>query len=86
MELYISIKKESSLLQLMDKDRRIDSIESKYHHDLSEILIAGLDTLLRKNIIDIALISSFTLESQLGPDSTAYRIGQSFIEALKAPV
>ena len=86
MELYLLVQKEIAVLKIRDQGHDIDSVQVGYHHDLGQILVKALDTLLRKNIIGIASVSSFTLESPLGSDSTAYRIGQSFIEALKTPI
>ena len=85
MELYILLEKGQGRLEIR-ADKTVVGFEAFTHdRDLGTRLIETLDSLLKKTTIDLASISSYSLESMTGPDSTASRIAQAFIEGLKLP-
>lgn len=61
----------------------VDFETAEYYHDLGNVLITGLDKLLKRNRITPNVIKSYMLYSDLGQDSTSYKVASAFVEALK---
>jgi len=83
MLLEIKLNQSEVELKLLKNRRTIDFITAKYYHDLSDVLITGLDKLLRRNKIDATALKSFKIRGNLGQDSTSYKIVSAFIEGLQ---
>ena len=83
MLLEIKLNQSEVELKLLKNRRTIDFITAKYYHDLSDVLITGLDKLLRRNKIDTTTLKSFKIKGNLGQDSTSYKITSALVEALK---
>ena len=84
MTLQINLSQSDITLKLLKNKRTIDMESLKYYHDLSNVLITGLDKLLRRNNIDIKLLKSYKILSNLGRDSTSYKIASAFIGGSKS--
>lgn len=83
MTLIVKITKDEVALNLIQKGQMLDLKQTKYYHDLSEVLITALDRLARRTKISPTALKTFELHSDLGSDSTSYKIAAAFIEALK---
>ena len=70
-------------MTLKQGQKDIDSEARSFERDLDKGLITALDTLLKRNNVDIADLKSYSLESSLKTESTSYKIVQAFIEGLK---
>ena len=70
-------------MELTQKGQTIDSESFLYYHDLQNLLIASLDKIIKRNSIDTSTLNSFKIQSELGEDSTSYKIAAAFIEGLK---
>lgn len=70
-------------LKLVKNGRTLDLQSTKYYHDLSDMLITGLDKLLERNKIDTSSLKSFKIKGNLGQDSTSYKIASAFIAGLQ---
>ena len=83
MVLEIKLEESSVTLKLLKNRTVLDTETAKYYHDLSEVLISALDKLLGRNKIDATALKSFKINSNLGQDSTSYKIASAFVGALK---
>lgn len=70
-------------LKLIKNVVALDTVTAKYYHDLSEVLISALDKLLKRNTLDHKSLKSYKILSDLGQDSTSYKITAAFIQGLK---
>ena len=68
----------------MEGKKALDSEAVAYDRDLDQRLIESLDILLKRNGVDITEVEGYTLNSELGTESTLFKIVQAFIEGLKA--
>lgn len=83
MVLEIKLGQLEVVLKVLKNRRAIDLQEAKYYHDLGGVLISGLDKLLGRNKIDTKSLKSYKIQSDLGQDSTSYKITSAFVEGLK---
>lgn len=83
MELQIGLNVSDVSLNILKNKEAIDFINSKYYHDLSVVLITSIDKLLKKNKLDLKAIKSYKILSDLGQDSSSYKIASAFIQGLK---
>ncbi len=83
MLLEIKLEQSELELKLLQNGATIDIAKAKYYHDLSEVLISCLDKLLIRTNIDIKSLKSYKILSNLGRDSTSYKIVAAFVEGLK---
>jgi hypothetical protein len=86
MTLEIFVEQLQITLKLIKNGQTIDSETFSYYHDLSDLLISRLDSLLKKNNIDTIALKSFKITGNVGEDSTSYKIVAAFVEALKVRV
>ena len=86
MNLEIFLTQPEATLKISEKGRTIDSESFSYYHDLSDLLISRLDSLLKRNNIDTSALKTFKIAGNLGQDSTSYKIVAAFIKALKIRV
>ena len=84
MELRIHLTLETLELTLVEDKKPLDSQAVSYERDLDQRLITGLDGLLKRNNVDITALQGYTLTSDMGLESTSFKIAQAFIEGLKA--
>ena len=83
MVLQIILTQSEVVIKLLKNGITLDLQTAKYYHDLSDVLITGLDKLLRRNKIDATALKSFKIRGNLGQDSTSYKIVSAFIEGLQ---
>ena len=83
MDLVIILHPNSFQIKILKKGQTIDLETVKYYHDLSDLLIACLDNLLRKNKLDLVAINSYKIQGYLGQNSTSFRIASAFIKGLR---
>ncbi len=81
--LVINLYSDNIKLEIKQNNRVLDFVSTKYYHDLSDVLITGLDSLLKRNNIDATAIKSFKIKENIGKDSTSYKIASAFVEGLK---
>jgi len=86
MTLEIFVEQLQITMKLLKKSQTIDSESFSYYHDLSDLLISHLDSLLKRNNIDTLALKSFKIRENVGEDSTSYKIAAAFVEALKVRV
>ena len=83
MTLLTKIGPDKVALKLLKNRRIIDIEETKYYHDLTEVLISILDKILKRNKIDTTALNLFKIQEKTGKNSTSYKIVAAFIEGLK---
>lgn len=83
MLLEIKLGQSEVELKLLKNGVTVDMETAKYYHDLSEVLISSLDKLLKRNKLTPNMIKSHKLHSDLGADSTSYKIATVFVAGLK---
>ena len=83
MSLILKLRDQLVTLQIREKTRVIDFVESKYYHDLDKVCITALDKLLKRNRISVKALKTYKIQGDFGPDSTSYKIAKAFIQGLK---
>jgi len=81
--LNISISENSDIkLSLSEGKKEIDSLEWKDENSLSQLLLANLDKLLRKNRVGVDKISGWQIISEVPQKWTTYRIADITLKTL----
>lgn len=70
-------------LQLNADGQQVDAVDFSFDSNLDTVLIETVDKLLKKNRITILSLREITVAGEVDPNSSAYKIAQTFIEALK---
>ncbi|MBI2062734.1 MAG: hypothetical protein HYT61_00640 [Candidatus Yanofskybacteria bacterium] len=83
LDLIIVLRAEDFRLELQQDGRMLDLQTAKYYHDLSDVLITNLDKLLKRNNIDVKSLKSYKIHSDLGQDSTSYKIIAAFVAGIQ---
>jgi hypothetical protein len=82
IKLYIGENSDIKL-SLFGGKRERDSMEWKDENSLSQLLLASLDKLLRKNGVGLDKISEYTIMSKVPRKWTTYRIADITFRTLK---
>jgi hypothetical protein len=70
-------------LRLFSDGREIDTVDFSFDSNLDTVLIESVDKLLKRNRITILSLREIAIVGQVDPNSSAYKIAQTFIEAQK---
>jgi len=81
IKLYIGEASEIKL-SLLDGRKEKDHLEWKDENSLSQLLLANLDKLLRKNGMGLDKISGYTIISKVPQKWTTYRIADITLKTL----
>ena len=86
MNLIINFtgKRGGVVLKLQDGRRLIDTLTFEFESNLDSVLIAAVDKILKRNRIDTSSLKTVKATGEVSKDSSAYKIAQTFIEAIKA--
>ncbi len=71
-------------LKLQDGGRLIDTLTFDFEANLDSVLIVAVDKILKRNRIDTSSLKTVKVAGNVNKDSSAYKIAQTFIEAIKA--
>jgi hypothetical protein len=70
-------------LRLLDNDQEIDGVDFSFDSNLDTVLIESVDKLLKKNTITESSLSGVQVVGDVNPNSAAYKVAQTFVEAVK---
>ena len=86
MNLIINFteKRGEAELQLRDEKKLIDSLTFEFEANLDTVLIEAVDKILKKNTIDTSSLKTVKVVGEVNKDSSAYKVAQTFVEALKS--
>ena len=86
MNLIINFTKNRGEVQLrlQDGKRLIDTLTFNFEANLDSVLIVGVDKILKRNRIDTSSLKIIKTTGKVDKFSSAYKIVQTFIEAIKA--
>ena len=85
MELIINFKDRGEVeLQLKRGRVLTDSLTFDFEANLDSVLIAAVDKILKRNRIDTSSLKTIKVAGNIEKSSSAYKIAQTFIEAIKA--
>ena len=71
-------------LKLQDGKKLIDSLTFEFEANLDSVLIVAVDKILKRNRIDTLSLKTVKVSGNIEKSSSAYKIAQTFIEAIKA--
>lgn len=71
-------------LKLMGGKKCIDSLTFDFEANLDSVLISAVDKILKRNRIDTLSLKTVKVAGEVDKFSSAYKIAQTFIEAIKA--
>lgn len=84
MKIILRINEDKSIkLCLFSGKREIDYLEWQDRNDLSQLLLANLDKLLRRNRVGLDKISGYKIISKVPRKWTTYRIADITFRTLK---
>ena len=86
MNLIINFteKRGEVVLELRDGKKLIDSLTFEFEANLDSVLIAGVDKICKRNRIDTSSLKTVKATGNVNKDSSAYKIAQTFVEAIKS--
>ena len=86
MNLIINFKEKrgEGVLELMEGKKLIDSLTFEFEANLDTMLIAGVDKILKRNRIESLSLKTVKVSGNIEKSSSAYKIAQTFIEAIKS--
>lgn len=86
MNLIINFteKRGEIVLKLLGDKKLIDTLTFNFEANLDSVLIAAVDKVLKENRIDTLSLKTVRIEGEVDKNSLAYKIAQTFIEAIKA--
>ena len=85
MELIINFKDRGKVeLRLKHGGVCIDSLTFEFESNLDSVLISAVDKILKRNRIDTSSLKTIKVAGNIEKSSSAYKIAQTFIEAIKA--
>ena len=86
MNLIINFKEKrgEAVLELKDGKRLIDTLTFDFEANLDSVLIAGVDKIMKRNRIETLSLKTVKVSGKVNKESSAYKIAQTFIEAIKA--
>ena len=71
-------------LKLLKGKKLIDALDFSFKGNLDDMLISSVDKILKKNRIETLSLKTIKIEGDVDKNSSAYKIAQTFIEAVKA--
>lgn len=85
MNLTINFKEKrgEGELKIMDGKKCIDTLTFNFEANLDSVLISAVDKILKRNKISSLSLKTIRVAEDAGKSSSAYKIAQTFIEALK---
>lgn len=85
MELIINFKDRGNVkLQLKNGRVLIDTLTFSFEANLDSMLIAAVDKILKGNRIERLSLKTVKVAGDIEKSGSAYKIAQTFIEAIKA--
>ena len=86
MNLIINFteKRGEGVLELMEGKKCIDTLTFKFEANLDSVLIAAVDKIIKRNRIETLSLKTVKVSGKVDKGSSAYKIAQTFIEAIKA--
>ncbi len=72
------------MLELKEGKKLIDSLTFDFEANLDSVLISAVDKICKRNRIETLSLKTLKVAGKLNKDSSAYKIVQTFIEALKS--
>ena len=86
MNLIINFteKKGEVELKLQDGRKLIDSLTFDFEANLDSVLISAVDKICKRNRIERLSLKTIQVLGKVEKSSSAYKIAQTFIEAIKA--
>jgi len=71
-------------LKLLNGKRLIDTLTFYFEANLDSVLISAVDKILGRNRIETLSLKTVKIAGEVEKSSSAYKIAQTFIEAIKA--
>ena len=71
-------------LKLQDGKKCIDTLTFEFEANLDSVLIVGVDKILKRNRIETLSLKTIKVAGEVDKFSSASKIAQTFIEAIKA--
>ena len=71
-------------LKLQDGRKLIDSLTFDFEANLDSVLISAVDKICKRNRIERLSLKTIQVLGKVEKSSSAYKIAQTFIEAIKA--
>ncbi len=86
MNLIINFteKRGEVVLEIKEGKRLIDTLTFEFEANLDTMLIAAVDKICKRNRIDTSSLKTLKVAGNVEKSSSAYKIVQTFIEAIKA--
>ena len=86
MNLIINFteKRGEVVLELKDGKKLIDSLTFNFEANLDKMLISGVDKILKRNRINPMSLKTIETAGEVDKFSSAHKIAETFIEAIKA--
>ena len=72
------------VLELRDGKRLIDTLTFEFESNLDSVLISAVDKICKRNRIETLSLKTVKVAGEIEKLSSAYKIAQTFIEAIKA--
>ena len=84
MDLIINFKDIGKIrLELKQGRVLIDALDFSFQGNLDDMLIAGVDKILKRNRIDALSLKTIKIEGDVDKNSSAYKIALTFVQAWK---
>jgi len=71
-------------LELQEGKELIDALDFSFHANLDDLLITSVDKIFKRNRIETLSLKTIKVAGNVDKNSSAYKIAQTFIEAVKA--
>ena len=71
-------------LKLQEGKRLIDTLTFEFEANLDSVLISAVDKIIKRNRIETLSLKTVKVLGNVEKSSSAYKIAQTFIEAIKA--
>lgn len=80
MEILITIKEKKVKIKLLDGKKEVDSLEIVEDHSLSKQLLPEIDTLLKRNGLEVREVENVRVSSDQDESFTTTRIARTVAE------
>jgi len=71
-------------LKLMEGKKCIDTLTFEFEANLDSVLISAVDKICKRNRIETLSLKTVKVAGNIEKSSSAYKIAQTFIEAIKS--